>query len=112
MNKNNYYYRKLAQSIIFSEEPWREIPDFNDPHDNVYSTKFLRSLHQLLLFYERKACLEKEDIDRLQKMLSDIRFSYPYQSKTEKGEIYSLINEMIYMSNRMEDTGTDLFYME
>lgn len=112
MNKNNYYYRKLAQSIIFSEEPWRKIIDFDDPHDNVYSTDFLLSLYQLLLFYERKACLEKEDINQLQKLLSDIRFSYPYKSRTEKEEIYAIINEMIRMSNGISDFGIGKFYME
>lgn len=112
MNKNNYYYRKLAQSIIFSEEPWQEVVDVDDPHDNVCSSQFLLSLFQLLLSYERKACLEKDDIDRVQKLLSDIRFTYSYQSRTEKEEIYSLINEMIRMGNRMEDYGAITFYME
>lgn len=112
MNKNNYYYRKLAQSIIFSEEPWRKIIDFDDPHDNVYSTDFLLSLYQLLLFYERKSCLEKEDINQLQKLLSDIRFSYPYKSRTEKEDIYAIINEMIRMSNGISNSGIGKFYME
>lgn len=112
MNKNNYYYRKLAQSIIFSEKSWKKIVDFSDPHDNVYEEEFLRSLYHLLLFYQRKDCLEKEDIDRLQIFLSDIRFTYPYQSRTEKENIYTMVNEMIRMSNGISDSGTGKFYME
>lgn len=112
MNKNNYYYRKLAQSIIFSEESWQEIVDFEDPHDNVFSSDFLLSFYQLLLRYQRKACLEKADIDQLQQFLSDIRFTYPYSSRTEKEEIYSIVNEMIRMSNGIDDSGIGKFYME
>lgn len=112
MNKNNYYYRKLAQSIIFSEEHWREIIDFDDPHDNVYSTDFLLSFYRLLLHYQKKSCLEKEDINQLQQFLSDIRFTYPYESRTEKEDIYAIINEMIRMSNGISDFGIGKFYME
>lgn len=111
MNKNNYYYRKLAQSIIFSENSWQEIVDPEDSFDNVCTTEFLLSLFRLLLFYHKKACLEKVDIERLQKLLSDIRFLYPYQSRTEKEEIYSLINTMIRMGNQIEDIGIGRFYL-
>lgn len=112
MSKNNYYYKKLAQSIIFGELSWQEIVDLDDPHDNVYSEEFLTSLYHLLLSYQRKACLEREDIKKLQTLLSDLRFTYPYQSRTEKIEIYSMINEMIRMSNEISDSGIGTFYME
>jgi len=112
MNKNSYYYRKLAQSIIFSDEHWRKIVDFDDPHDNVYSEEFLCSLYHLLLRYQRKSCLETVDINQLQQFLSDVRFTYPYSSRTEKEEIYAIVNEMIRMSNRMDDSGIGKFYME
>lgn len=112
MSKSSYYYKKLAQSIIFSEKHWTEIVDPKDPYDNVYTEAFLISFYMLIMKYQKEACLEPEEIKKISILLSDLRLTYPYQSRTEKEEVIYCINEMIRLSNHITGSHIDDFYME
>lgn len=112
MNKNNYYYRKLGQSILFSDMDWKDIVDENNSYDNIFCEDFLTNFHELLTIYQQKECLEKEEQNKLFLLLSDIRHDYPYQTKTEKETIFNKINDMIRLGNRMRDDGAFAFYLE
>ncbi len=112
MNKNNYYYKKLGQAFLFDDKNWKEIADENDPYDNVYTEQFLKSFYQLLLEYQFKKCLEEEQQKKAGAFLNEYRFSYSYQSRTEKEAIYSYINDMNRLVNTMSDKNAMRFYRE
>ena len=112
MNKSSYYYKKLGQSILFSEKEWREIVDDNDPHDNIFSEDFLKNFSELLSMYYKKECLEETEIKNLFILLSDLRTYYPYKTRTEKANIFEQINDMIRLGNRMKGKGAFAFYLE
>lgn len=112
MNKNNYYYKKLGQAFLFDDRNWKEIVEFDDPYDNVYTEAFLKSFYHLLLEYQSKKCMEEEQQKRAITFLNEYRFSYPYQSRTEKEAVYSYLNDMNRLANTMNDKNVMKFYYE
>lgn len=112
MNKNNYYYKKLAQSIIFSYCNWKDVVDFDAKENNVFDWDFLKQLYSLVLYYEKMDCLDSHDVRNLQTLLSDLRFSFPYSSKEEKQKVYLFLNQMIDISNNFTGSGIYQFYKE
>lgn len=111
MNKSNYYYKKLGQSFIFNEQHWLDIVEPTEPYDNVYCKAFLESFHELLDEYDSWQCLDSYDKRNLFVFLSDVRSNYPYQTRSEKKEIYLKINEMISSGNKIGDENVLAFYI-
>lgn len=110
MNKSNYYYEKLIQSFIFSDNSWKDIIDFDKPYENIYQSDFLKILSHVVLKYQKKECLESSQINALQIFLSDLRFEFPYQSQTEKESYWNVINNLIRISNQIGDQHAVDFY--
>lgn len=111
MNKSNYYYKKLGQSFIFNEQNWHDIIDPTEPHDNVFSPEFLNVFHELLFEYYQLECLDPCDRSKIFQFLNDLRFDYPFQTKSEKREITLKVNEMISLGNQIGDTNALSFYL-
>lgn len=114
MSKNNYYYKKLAQAIIFSDSNWESIVDFNDPCDNIFCVEFLDALWNVLMEYEKKKCLEEAEKNNVAILLSDLRDLYPYETRTEKECIWEYINQLITLNNLIchDKDGVLLFCLE
>lgn len=119
MSKNNYYYnkesyyrQKLGQALLFTEVDWREVPDFNEPNDQIYTVQFLSSFQNLLARYSVKNCLEKDICARAFDILAHLRKEIPYNNAFQKQWICEKINEMIGMINLMEESGVDSFYLK
>lgn len=112
MNKNSYYYKKIGQAILFDDKDYRNIVNINALYENVDMESFLKPFYMLLLEYQMKKCLEEEQQKRASLFLNDIRFSYPYQSRTEKETIYSYLNEILRLVNSMSDKNAMKFYHE
>jgi len=103
MNKNNYYYRKLAQTFIFAEGSWKDIVDFGNPHDNIFTKEFILQLEDLLVEYYQQSCLEEEEKENVISLLNDIRFCYPYQNQAEKSFVYGKVNNMLDLTNEISN---------
>lgn len=110
MSKNNYYYKTLAQSIIFSEDSWQDIVDPNEPHDNIFTQEFISALTSLLIQYDQDHCLEEKEKKRVLSLLNDLRFSYPYQTRTERKFIFADINDLIRFTNGIDDKQVNAFF--
>lgn len=110
MNKNNYYYRKLAQTFLYSDGSWRDIIDPKDPHDNIFTVDFILQLEDLLVEYYQKSCLADYQKEVLYSLLNDIRFCYPYKNQTEKRFVYNKVNEMLDLIYEASDDNIEIFY--